>query len=475
MADRRTKLPWARTHGVRSAPVRRRVAPVALTALVALSGSALGALPAGAAVASGAYALPAGSFPSSVAVDPSVHQVYVTHGGDKVTVFDGVNHTSKGTVTVGPYLRGIAVYPTMHRAYVVARGTDWPGPSSIDGKMYVLGFNLSGPIVTGSIPIEENVVGVAVDESNSRVYLAHGHGIVTVYDGWSLARLAEVRVVGPYGGTVNGIAVDSGTHVAHVIHDDWTSTNGKYSHVSTIEWTGTAYAETHDVTYPSAQFDGVAVDSVSHTLFLSDSKQDQVRVSGAANSAVSVGNPGNIAVDTTSRTAYVVSRVGTSNNSVKVLGPRQLTTGATYYSVLASIPVSNPQGIAANPGAHYAHVANWDTHSVVRIAPTATTTTLTVLPASAIPGVTPVTMSASVSPGTANGTVQFYEVYGNHQVRPSGAPVAVNGGTTVSLAPTPAVRISTIGAGTFAIFAAFTPNNLSHYGGSYTAANVTMI
>ena len=126
-------------------------------------------------------------------------------------------------------------------------------------------------------------------------------------------------------------------------------------------------------------------------------------------------------------------------------------------------------------GAHYAHVANSDTHSVVRISPTATTMTLTVLPAAAVAGVTPVTMTASVSPGTANGTVQFYEVYGNYQVRPSGAPVAVNGGATVSLVPTPAIRISTIGAGTFAIYATFTPNNVSNYGGSQQLANVTLL
>lgn len=225
------------------------------------------------------------------------------------------------------------------------------------------------------------------------------------------------------------------------------------------------------MTYSSAQFDGVAVDSSSHTVFLSDSKQDRVSF---GTGYVSVGNPGNIAVDHTSHTAYVVSRVGTSDNSVKVLGPRQTASG-TSYSVLASIPVSNPQGIAVNPGAHYAHVANSDTHSVVRISPTATTMTLTVLPAAAVAGVTPVTMTASVSPGTANGTVQFYEVYGNYQTRPSGAPVAVNGGTTVSLAPTPAVRISTIGAGTTAIYAVFTPNNVSNHQSAQQLAFVTSI
>lgn len=474
MADRRPKLPLVRTRGALSVPVRRRVAPVALTALVALGGTALGALPAGAAVDSGAYALPAGSFPTSVAVDPSVHNVYVTHSADKVTIFNGDNHTSQGTVTVGPYLRGIGVYPPLHRPYVVARGSDWPGPTSIDGKMYVLGFNLNGPIVTATIPIEPNVVEVAVDESNSRVYVAHSQGIVTVYDGSSLARLATVTVVGPYGGTVTGIAVDSGTHVAQVTHHDLTSFNAFYDHVSTIEWTGTAYTETNDVTYTSAQFDGVAVDSSSHTVFLSDSKQDRVTVLGGAYGYVSVGNPGNIAVDTSSHTAFVVSRVGTSTNSVKVLGPRQTANGTTY-SVLTSIPVSNPQGIAVDSVAHNAHVANWDTNSVMRISPTTTTMTLTVLPAAAVAGVTPVTMTVSVSPGTANGTVQFYEVYGNYQVRASGAPVAVNGGTTVSLVPTPAVRISTIGAGTFAIYAVFIPNNVSNYQDAQALANVTLI
>lgn len=459
MADRRTKL------------LRRSVAPVAVTALIALGGAGLGALPAGAAVDSGAFALPAGSSPGSVAVDPSVHDVWVTHSPDKVTVFNGLNHTSEGTVTVGPYLRGIAVNPTFHRAYVVARGSDWPGPTSIDGKMYVLGFSLSGPGVTATVPIEENVVGVAVDEGANRVYLAHSQGIVTVYDGYTLARLATVNVVGPYGGTVTGVAVDTGTHVVQVTHNDFTSFNANYGHVSTIAWTGTAYAETNDVTYSSAQFDAVAVDSSSHLVFTSDPKQDRVAFGPGY---VSVGNPGNIAVDSATHTAYVVSLLA-GGNTVKVLGPRQTTTGATAYSVLASIPVSNPQGIAADSSSHYAHVANADTHSVVRISPTSTTTTLTVLPAAAVAGVTPVTMTASVSPGTANGTVQFYEVYGSYQTRPSGAPVAVNGGATVSLVPTPAVRIATVGAGTFAIYAVFIPNNLSNHQSSATLASVTLI
>jgi len=460
MADRRT-----------NAPVRRRVAPIALTALVALGGTALGASPAGAAVQNGSYALPAGSYPSSVAVDPSVHNVYVTNSSDKVTVFDGLSNANGRTVTVGPYLRGIGVDSIQHRAYVVARGSDWPGPTTTNGTMYVLGFNLSGPVVTATIPIEPNVVGVAVDDSANRVYLAHSQGIVTVYNSYTLARLATVKVIGPYGGTVTGVAVDTATHIAHVTHNDYTSFNANYGHVSTIEWTGTAYAETNDVTYSSAEMDAVAVDSSSHTVYTSDPKQDRVSVGGWP---VSVGNPGAIAVDSTSHTAYVVSRVGTSTNSVKVIGAVQTVNG-TAYSVLASIPVSNPQGIAADSSSHYAHVANWDTSSVMRITPTPTTMTLTVLPAAAVAGVTPVTMTASVSPGTANGTVQFYEVDASFQTRPSGAPVPVNGGATVSLVPTPAVRVSTISPGTLYIYAVFIPNNASNYEGSQALTSVTLI
>ena len=476
MADRRTKVLWARTQEARSGPVRRRLAPVALTALVALGGTALGVLPAGAAVESGSYALPAGSNPSSVAVDPSVHEVYVTNSADKVTMFDGLNHTSKGTVTVGPYLRGIAVDPIQHRAYVVARGSDWPGPTSIDGKMYLVGYNFTGQrVVLNSTPIEENVVGVAVDESASRVYVAHSQGIVTVYNSYTLARLATVTVIGSGGSkTVTGVAVDSSTHVAHVIYND-TSLYTHYGHWSKIEWTGTAYAETDDVAYPSTQFDAVAVDSSSHTVFISDSQQDRVGVGpGYFTAYVTVGNPGTIAVDSNTHTAYVFTRLA-SGNSVKVLGPRPLSTGGTSYSVLASIPVSNPQGIAADSVSHYAHVSNLDTNSVVRITPTPTTMTLTVLPAAAVAGVTPVTMTASVSPGTANGTVQFYEVDANYQTRAAGAPVAVNGGATVSLVPTPAARIATIGAGTRYIYAVFIPNNLSNHQSSQALVPVTLI
>jgi len=452
-----------------------------LTALVALGGTALGALPSGAAVDSGSYALPAGSYPSVVAVDPSIHEVYVTNSADKVTVFDGLNHTTKSTVTVGPYLRGIGVDSVQHRAYVVARGSDSPAPSTIDGKMYVVGYNFTGQrVVLNSIPIEENAVGVAVDDIANRVYVAHSQGIVTIYNSYTLARLATVTVIGSGGGqTVSGIAVDSGTHVAHVIYND-ISMYTDYGHWSKIEWTGTAYAETDDVAYGSSQFgstqfDAVAVDSSSHTVFISDSIRDRVWFFGDNGSGyVSVGNPGTIAVDSASHSAYVFTRLA-SGNSVKLLGPRAALTGGTTYSVLASIPVSNPQGIAADSSSHFAHVSNWDTHTVVRITPTPTTMTLTVLPAAAVAGVTPVTMTASVSPGTANGTVQFYEVDSNYQSRPSGAPVAVNGGATVSLVPTPAIRVATLGAGTRYIYAVFFPNNLSNHQGSQALTPVTVI
>jgi hypothetical protein len=406
-------------------------------------------------------------------VDPSVHNVYVTNSADKVTVFDGLSNTNGRTVTVGPYIQGIGVDSIQHRAYVVARGSDFP-ISSVDGKMYVLGFNLSGPVVTATIPIEENVVGVAVDESANRVYLAHSQGIVTIYTSYTLARLATVTVIGSGGGkTVTGIAVDSGTHVTHVIYND-ISMYTDYGHWSKIEWTGTAYAETDDVAYPDTSFDAVAVDSSSHTAFISDSARDRVGFGpGYFAGYVSVGNPSTLAVDSTTHSAYVFTRLA-SGNTVKLLGPRQTVNGPGY-SVLASIPVSNPQGIAADSSSHYAHVSNWDTHSVVRVTPTPTTVTLTALPAAAVAGVTPVTMTASVSPGTANGTVQFYEVDANYQSRPSGAPVAVNGGATVSAVPTPAVRISTIGAGTRYIYAVFIPNNASNYQSAQALVPVTLL
>jgi len=100
---------------------------------------------------------------------------------------------------------------------------------------------------------------------------------------------------------------------------------------------------------------------------------------------------------------------------------------------------------------------------------TATTTRLTVVPTIAIiHGLTPVTMTATVGPLTASGTVQFWGTGNPYTYTPTalGPPVRVVAGL--------ATRISTLPPGTWAVKAQFTPTNPTSYGGSSQTVNVTV-
>ena len=94
----------------------------------------------------------------------------------------------------------------------------------------------------------------------------------------------------------------------------------------------------------------------------------------------------------------------------------------------------------------------------------ATTTTLTATPSSSVvPGVTQVAMKATVSPVTATGTVQFWDIVGTYssfRFVALGAPVSVINGLATTKA--------TLQTGTFAVVAQYFPAASSAFAGSYS-------
>jgi hypothetical protein len=94
--------------------------------------------------------------------------------------------------------------------------------------------------------------------------------------------------------------------------------------------------------------------------------------------------------------------------------------------------------------------------------PTSTTTTLTASPASPEPVGTQETLTATVSPSAAPGTVQFEDNGTN-----IGSPVTVSGGTAQ-------VQTSTLPVGTDALSAVFTPTGGSGYSGSTGTLSFTV-
>lgn len=93
---------------------------------------------------------------------------------------------------------------------------------------------------------------------------------------------------------------------------------------------------------------------------------------------------------------------------------------------------------------------------------TSTTTSLTTSPASPQVSGTSVTLTATVSPSAATGTVQFE--YGSTDI---GSPVTVSGGTA-------SISTTSLPVGTDDLSAVFTPATLSGYGGSTGTASYTI-
>src|SRR5918998_3445068 len=97
---------------------------------------------------------------------------------------------------------------------------------------------------------------------------------------------------------------------------------------------------------------------------------------------------------------------------------RTLVAAAVFVTALLLVGgMAQATGVAgaASPG---------DTGQIRSMAPAATTTTLTVSPASPVPQGTKVTLNAAITPATAAGTVQFKDGTTN-----LGAPVAVSNGS----------------------------------------------
>ncbi len=122
--------------------------------------------------------------------------------------------------------------------------------------------------------------------------------------------------------------------------------------------------------------DGVAVDSTTHTAYVTDIDEDTVSVVDEATKTVTTaitvgGGPLTVAADPAIHTAYVTNG---GNSTVSVINEATAT-------VTATIAVGHgPDGVAMDPKSHMAYVANGDdgTISVINEATNAVTATIAV-------------------------------------------------------------------------------------------------
>ena len=115
---------------------------------------------------------------------------------------------------------------------------------------------------------------------------------------------------------------------------------------------------------------GVAVDSVTRTVYVTHQDFDEVSVISEATNTeiagITVGFATGVAVDPAAHTVYVTSNDGAGQGYVSVIGEATRT-------VTAAIPVgSKPYGLAVDPATHTAYVANSgdNTVSVISAEPT---------------------------------------------------------------------------------------------------------
>ncbi|MDQ1509359.1 MAG: trimeric autotransporter adhesin, partial [Actinomycetota bacterium] len=157
--------------------------------------------------------------PSSIAVDPVTHLVYVTaavytpfdvHG--RVEVIDGRTGKLVHSIPTGPGPKAIAVNPTTHRVYVT-------GQSGTDSDLVVSVFDSRSRTLLTALPIGpfgeyyDNPFGLAVNRSTNMVYASNPlDGHVYTINGATNAIVHSVAV----GGEPTALAVNAATNMVFV-------------------------------------------------------------------------------------------------------------------------------------------------------------------------------------------------------------------------------------------------------------------
>jgi YVTN family beta-propeller protein len=115
-----------------------------------------------------------GNNPLGVAVNPTTNRVYVANGNpSSVSVINGTSNTVLTTITVGAF-SGIGVNPSTNRIYVASAATNGlvPSPVSvIDGGTNTVITTVT--VGSGGTPAPWLIVGVGVNPTTSRVYVAN--------------------------------------------------------------------------------------------------------------------------------------------------------------------------------------------------------------------------------------------------------------------------------------------------------------
>jgi YVTN family beta-propeller protein len=336
--------------------VHGKLATIFSLLIVTAASTLLGSLPRAQALPHRAQALgrsyPVGQRPLGVAVDDSSNILYVTNSESNYFSTCHLNfECSPSPTDYGPIhhqLSSIAIDNTTHWAYVT---------NTADNSISVIQRSIGTRLY---VPVGRQPVGIAVDSATHRVYVAnYGDDAVTVLDGFcgDLSQYCGTHVsyvaIIPVGGLPVGVALDTYTHRLFVTDSS--------DDVVTVVNTETL-AVVAKVSVGRAPY-GVAIDSGMHRVFVSNSRDGTVSVidenvkeinytvtsTPAVVQTVGVGlSPHGVAVDTTGD--VIVANNG--DNTVSIF--RDSRT-----SPVRSFPVgAQPEAAAVDPSVHTVIVTN---------------------------------------------------------------------------------------------------------------------
>jgi YVTN family beta-propeller protein len=271
---------------------------------------------------------------SGVAVNPDTNRIYVSAGGNNVSVIDGLTNAVVATVPVdGPGALG--VNPTTNHIYVAGGGNN---VFVIDGAT---------DTVVATVPMPFGGSWVAVNPATNRIYVTHyWDSSLSVIDGATNSVIATVPVPHPgwYHSCPEGVGVNPSTNriyvaaasVATVVVFDGVTN----SVLATVPVVGDPY--------------GVAVNATTDRIYVTNlQRSDSVSViDGATNSVVTdvpVGGwPRGVAANPTTNHIYVAG----GGNNVLVID------GATNTVVATMAVLDGPGAVAVNPSTNRIYVAD---------------------------------------------------------------------------------------------------------------------
>jgi YVTN family beta-propeller protein len=282
------------------------------------------------AYAGSPVAIPVGSYPRSVAVNPVTNRVYVTNnGGSTVSVIDGNANVVVATVTVGVSPNDIDVDWETNTVYVANYNAN--SLSVIDGAANTVKGTVAALFQGASHPW-----GVTVNSSTHKIFVSNSIGSeVAIIDGTKNS-LTRVQV----GNCPLGMALNSIKNLIYVA-------NGCSGTISVID--GVSGMVTNTFNLPSgAAAAAVAFDPALDRLFVVDSRNSVVYVldasSGSLLSTITGGaqsfrEPSDVAVLQSGKTILVSDFL---RNIVVEINEN------TYAVESALTGGSEPNGIAVN-------------------------------------------------------------------------------------------------------------------------------